>query len=119
MSSTTSAASSSASISTIEEAIFSTLPGLVGLVAMGKLGPVNVSVQHALVSADTQAASAIDHLHGQLDALEASNPLITQGLACLERIAAVTGVQLPSEDAAFNAVKAAVHDVLSGLKPAP
>ena len=118
MSTTTTAPALPSTVTTIESTVFASLPGMIGLLAAGKLGPINATVQADLVSADSVAAEAIDKLHAELDTLEASNPLVVQAIACFKQIVNVLGLELPPEDQVVAAVKEAVHDVLAGLKPA-
>ena len=113
---TTTTAPTAASVSAIEGAVFSSLPGLIGLMFAGKLAPVSVKMDGAIVEADAETAAEIDKLKGQLDALETSNPLIAQSISAFHTIASVLGLQVPSEDQVVAGVKAAAHDVLSSLK---
>ena len=103
-------------IDTIEQAVLTSLPGLIGMAFAGRLAPVSVKVQAGLVTADTDAAAALTKLQGELDTLEASDPLVQKSIAAGAQILTTLGLALPTEAEVFEHFKAAANDVLAGLK---
>ncbi len=102
-------------ISIIESGVLTSLPGLIGIAFAGRLAPVSVSIQKEIGTLDVSAAAELVKLQSDLDGLETGSPLVVSSIVAFHQIATVLGLALPTEDAIFQGVKAAAHEVLESL----
>ncbi|WP_428374982.1 hypothetical protein [Lichenicoccus sp.] len=102
-------------ISIIESGVLTSLPGLIGIAFAGKLAPVSVTIQKEIGSVDVSVVAELVKLQVALDTIETGSPLVVSSIVAFHQIATVLGLALPTEDAIFQGVKAAAHDVLESL----
>ena len=108
--------SSAAAVSTIEATTLAALPGLIGIAFAGKAAGLNVSIQAGLTSADTDVARAIDQLVAELNAADASHPLVSAVIGDARKIAEVVGLDLPTQAEMVDGAKKSACDLLNSLK---
>ena len=113
MSTTSTSPASSAAIAGL-----TSIPALVGVFAGQALSGVNTKIQGDVQTIEQDASTAITELQQKLDAAETSNTLVSTALTAARETATTLGLQLPTEDQLFAAVKQAANDLAAGLKAA-